>query len=110
MDLFQNQQFDEAVVYLSRVLQADSDNLIVLDYTGYAYFMNDNAGAAVTCFQRMLNVDSNSVTALHYLVLLQENSDAGVALDHALRLVRAVRDRRCGTVSGDRRVRRAARA
>ena len=87
MDLFQDQQFDEALGYLSPVLQADSDNLPVLNYTGYAYYMSDNAGAAIACFRRMLLVDSNSVTALHYLVALLENSDATEALDHALRLV-----------------------
>ena len=87
MDFFQDQQYEEALGYLSPVLQADSDNLPVLNYAGYAYFMNDNVAAAIACYHRMLGVDSNSITALHYLVALLENSDATEALDHALRLV-----------------------
>lgn len=87
MDLFQGQQFDEALAYLSPVLQADSGNMPVLTYTGYAYYMNDNEAAAVACYRRMLAVDPNSVTGLHYLVLLRENNDPSEALGHALRLV-----------------------
>ena len=87
MDFFQNQQFEEALGYLSPVLQRDSNNLPVLNYAGYAYFMNDNAAAAAACYRRMLAVDSVSVTALHYLVLLVENNDAATALGYALRLV-----------------------
>jgi tetratricopeptide (TPR) repeat protein len=86
MDFFQDQQFDEALGYLSPVLRADSDNLVVLNYAGYAYFMSENAGAATACYRRMLKVDSNSVTALHYLVTLLQNSDATEALAHAMRL------------------------
>ena len=88
MDLFQDQQFDEALNYLSPVLKADSDNVPVLNYTGYAYYMSDNEPAAEACYQRMLHVDSNSLTALHYLVLLQQGEDAGAALGHALHLIR----------------------
>jgi len=87
MDLFQDQQFEEALHYLSPVLKADSDNVPVLNYTGYAYYMSDNEPAAEVCYQRMLRVDSNSLTALHYLVLLQQSEDAGAALGHALRLI-----------------------
>jgi tetratricopeptide (TPR) repeat protein len=87
MDLFQDQQYDEALGYLSPVLQADSDNLPVLTYAGYAYYMSENETAAIACYRRMLRVDSNSVTGLHYLVLLQENSDVADALQYALQLV-----------------------
>jgi tetratricopeptide (TPR) repeat protein len=87
MDLFQDQQFDEALSYLSPVLQADSDNVPVLNYAGYAYYMSDNEAAARTCYERMLKVDGNSVTALHYLVLLNEQADAGSALEYAQRLI-----------------------
>jgi len=45
MILFQDQQFDEALNYLSPVLKADSDNVPVLNYTGYAYYMSDNTPA-----------------------------------------------------------------
>lgn len=87
MDLFQEQQFDEALNYLSPVLQNDSDNVPVLNYAGYAYYMNDNEAAARACYQRMLAVDGNSLTALHYLVLLNEQTDAATALDHARQLI-----------------------
>ncbi len=87
MDFFQDQQFDEAINYLSPVLQADSDNTPVLTYAGYAYYMQDNEPAAVDCYRRMLLVDSNSITGLHYLVLLLENQESREALDYSLRLV-----------------------
>src|SRR5580698_1989659 len=54
MDLFQDQQFDEAVAYLSPVLKADSNNVPVLTYTGYAYYMQDDEQAAIACYRRML--------------------------------------------------------
>ncbi len=87
MDLFQDQQFDEAINYLSPVLKADSDNLPVLTYAGYAYYMQDNEAAAVACYRRMLGVDSNSITGLHYLVLLLQNSETSAALGYASRLL-----------------------
>ncbi len=64
MDLFQDQQFEEAIDYLSPVLKADSDNVPALNYTGYAYYMQDNEQAAIACYRRMLAVDSNSITGL----------------------------------------------
>lgn len=87
MDLFEDQQFDEAINYLSPVLKADSDNMPVLTYAGYAYYMEDNEAAAVACYRRMLGVDSNSVTGLHYLVLLLQNSETAEALGYASRLL-----------------------
>jgi len=87
MDLFQDQQFDEALNYLSPVLQADSDNVPVLNYAGYAYYMSDNEAGARACYERILTIDGNSPTALHYLVLLDEQSDARAALGYAQRLI-----------------------
>jgi len=87
MDLFQDQQFDEALNYLSPVLQADSDNAPVLNYAGYAYYMSDNEAGARACYERMLTIDGNSVTALHYLVLLNETTDPGSAREYAQRLI-----------------------
>ena len=87
MDLFEDQQFDEAINYLSPVLKADSDNLPVLTYAGYAYYMEDNEAAAVACYRRMLGVDSSSVTGLHYLVLLLQNNETREALGYASRLL-----------------------
>lgn len=54
MDLFQDQQFDEAINYLSPVLRADSDNMPVLTYAGYAYYMEDNE--ALTYASRLLDL------------------------------------------------------
>jgi tetratricopeptide (TPR) repeat protein len=87
MDLFQDQQFDEALNYLSPVLQADSDNVPVLNYAGYAYYMSDNEAAARACYERILTIDGNSLTALHYLVLLDEQVDARRALEYPQRLI-----------------------
>jgi tetratricopeptide (TPR) repeat protein len=87
MDLFQDQQFDAAIAYLSPVLKADSDNMPVLTYTGYAYYMEDNEAAATACYRRMVAVDSNSITGLHYLVLLLQNNETGAALSYAARLL-----------------------
>ena len=87
MDFFGDQQFDDALAYLSPVLQADSDNIAVLSYAGYAYYAQDNVAAATACYERMLRVDSNSITGLHYLVLLFENSEPNVALRCASRLL-----------------------
>lgn len=87
MDLFQDQQFDEAINYLSPVLKADSDNMPVLTYAGYAYYMEDNQAAATACYRRLIGVDSNSITGLHYLVLLLQNSLTNEALSYASRLL-----------------------
>jgi len=87
MDLFQDQQFDDAIAYLSPVLKADSDNMPVLTYAGYAYYMEDNVVAATACYKRLLGVDSVSVTALRYLVLLLQNAAPAEALGYANRLV-----------------------
>jgi tetratricopeptide (TPR) repeat protein len=87
MDLFQDQQFDEALNYLSPVLQTDSANLPVLNYAGYAYYMSDNEAGARACYTYMLKVDSNSTTALHYLVLLNELNEPAVARKYSQRLI-----------------------
>ncbi len=87
MDLFQNQQFDEAIAYLSPLLEADSADVPLLSYAGYAYFMNDNALAATTCYRHILELDSNNIAALHYLVLLRGNDESEEAVGYAARLV-----------------------
>lgn len=87
MDLFQDQQFDEAINYLSPVLKSDSDNMPVLTYAGYAYYMEDNEAAATACYRRLIGVDSNSITGLHYLVLLLQNSLSSEALSYASKLL-----------------------
>jgi tetratricopeptide (TPR) repeat protein len=87
MDYFQNQQFDEAIAYLLPLLQADSTDVPLLGYAGYAYFMNDNTREAAGCYRRILGLDSNNVGALHYLVLLRSSDDPEEAIGYAARLL-----------------------
>ena len=74
-DYFQNQQFEEAIQYLATALRSDSNNISLLGYTGYAYYMNDNKQAAEACYQHIFDLDSNNIAALSYLVLLNTNED-----------------------------------
>jgi tetratricopeptide (TPR) repeat protein len=87
MDYFQNQQFEDAIGYLSPLLQADSADVPLLGYAGYAYFMNDNTREATTCYRHILELDSNNISALHYLVLLRSNEDPEEAIGYAARLL-----------------------
>ena len=88
MDFFQNQEFAEAIDYLSPALQADPGNIAVLGWTGYAYYMSDKTREAGNCFRRVVAVDSNNISALHYLVLLElGETDGGEALGYARRLL-----------------------
>jgi tetratricopeptide (TPR) repeat protein len=84
MDYFQNQQFEEALQYLSPALAADSNDLSLLGYIGYAYYMNDNKKAAEACYQRMFNLDSTNIPALAYLVQLNMNEDRAMDLTRRL--------------------------
>ena len=88
MDLFQNQEYSEAIDYLSPALQADSGNVSVLGWAGYAYYMSDRTREAGNCFRRAVAVDSNNISALHYLVLLElGETGGGDALGYARRLL-----------------------
>src|ERR1700754_4999839 len=88
MDFFQNQEFAEAIDYLSPALQADPGNIAVLGWAGYAYYMSDKTREAGNCFRRVVAVDSNNISALHYLVLLElGETDGGEALGYARRLL-----------------------
>ncbi|HTI92866.1 MAG TPA: tetratricopeptide repeat protein [Puia sp.] len=88
MDFFQNQEFAEAIDYLSPALQADSGNIAVLGWAGYAYYMSDKTREAGNCFRRAVAVDSNNISALHYLVLLElGETGGGEALGYAKRLL-----------------------
>src|SRR5882757_1238928 len=77
MDYFQNQEFAEAIDYLSPALQADSGNVAILGWAGYAYYMSDKTREAGNCFRRAVAVDSNNISALHYLVLLELGETGG---------------------------------
>lgn len=95
-EYFQNQQFEEAIAYLSPVLRvSDSSDVAVLGYAGYAYYMSDDARAAYRCYRRIFMLDSNQVAALHYLVLIQSGEDVDEAIGYAARLVQ-LQPRRAG--------------
>jgi tetratricopeptide (TPR) repeat protein len=87
MDLFQNQQFDEAISYLGPSVAADSGNLPWLGFLGYAYYMNDNAQAAEQCFLKIFGLDSNNVSAIHYLAGMKSDKEPDQARSLTLRLI-----------------------
>ena len=86
-DYFQNQQFEEAIQYMIPALQSDSNNITLLGYAGYAYYMNDYKKAAEACYQRIYDQDSNNISALSYLVLLNTNEEREKAMGFARRLI-----------------------
>ena len=86
-DFFQNQQYDEALQYLSPALPADSSSIPLLGYIGYAYYMNDNKKAALACYQHLFTLDSTNIPALSYLVFLQMNEDKDRTIDLCHRLI-----------------------
>jgi len=86
MDYFQNQQFEEAISYLAPALGDDSANASVLGFLGYAYYMTDNARAAENCYERIFDLDSNNISAIHYLEVLNSHEDPEKALGFATRL------------------------
>ena len=60
MIFFQNQQYDDAISYLTALESKDSTNLQLLGFLGYANHMNDN---------NSFSHDSNSQFALSYELL-----------------------------------------
>ncbi len=88
LNYIQNQEYEEAIVYLASILQADSANTAVLGYAGYAYYMNEDYRSAGACYRRLLGIDTNNIPALHYLLLIAINDHPAEAKDYASRLVR----------------------
>lgn len=80
MELFQNQQFDDAISYLRPSLGDDSANTTVLGYLGYAYYMMDNTRDAENCYQKIFALDSANTSALRYLEALHQHDDPDGAL------------------------------
>lgn len=89
----QNQEYEEAIGYLSPLLQADSANSALLGYAGYAYFMNEDYSSSARCYHRLLGMDSVSVPALHYLLLMEISDQPAAAKGYAIRLVQLQPDR-----------------
>ncbi|HSZ34086.1 MAG TPA: hypothetical protein VK772_12290 [Puia sp.] len=88
-DLFQNQQFEDAIDYLKPFYQKDSVNLQILNSLGYAFYMNDNKEEARIYFQKMFDIDSNNISANQYLTNIEiSNREFDAAKISAFRLIR----------------------
>ncbi|MEO6358371.1 MAG: tetratricopeptide repeat protein, partial [Ferruginibacter sp.] len=87
MDFFQNQQFEEAVNYLTPAVAADTKNIQLLGYLGYAYYMNDNTKEAENVYRQIVLTDPDNIAALQYLALLNKNDSPNEALQYTRRLI-----------------------
>ena len=87
MDYFQNQQFAEAIDYLSPALTADSANITILSWMGYANYMNDNKQTAEQYYRDIFRLDSNNIPALSYLVNLNKEDAYVIAMGYTARLI-----------------------
>ena len=85
MEYFQEQEFAAAIDYLRPALEADSANVLLLGWAGYAWYMSDHFRESEDCYRRVLRVDSGNVSALHYLLLIGDS--VSVEMDYARRLV-----------------------
>lgn len=88
MDFFQNMQYDEAISYLHTAEKKDSVNLQILGYLGYAYYMDDDMNSAGIYYQKMLDVDSNNVSANQYFANIYSNPEPEKARLYTLRLIK----------------------
>lgn len=87
MDFFQNQQFDEALSYLLPAVLADTQNIQLLGYLGYANYMSDNTKAAEKYYQDIFNIDSANIFAIQYLAIINKNESPDRALQFTRRLI-----------------------
>ena len=85
MEYFQEQDYGAALDYLRPALEADSGNVLLLGWAGYAWYMSDRMRESGDCYRRVLGVDSGNVAALHYLLLIGDS--LSVEMDYARRLV-----------------------
>lgn len=85
MEYFQEQEYSAAVDYLRPALEADSGNILLLGWAGYAWYMSDRFRESEDCYRRVLRIDSSDVGALHYLLLIGDS--VSVEIDYARRLV-----------------------
>jgi len=93
MDYFQNQQFAEAIGYLQPAFEADSNNINILSWLGYASYMNDDKPASERYNDRIFRLDSNNISALSYLVTLNKEDAYVIAMSYAARLIRLQPDK-----------------
>lgn len=87
MDFFQNMQYEDAISYLLASERVDSLNLQILGYLGYAYHMNDELSNASRYYQKMLDIDSNNLSANQYFSNIYSNTDPETARIHTYRLI-----------------------
>jgi len=87
LDYFQNQQFEEAISYLTPALARDSDNVQILGYLGYANYMDERPESALYYFSKIITLDSNNISALEYLLRIDNGKHAGDDLLYARRLI-----------------------
>lgn len=87
LDFFQNQQFDEAVNYLTPAAAVDSQNIQLLGYLAYAHYMNDNTKMAADYFRKIITINADNISALQYLAILNKNDNPDQALQYTRRLI-----------------------
>ena len=87
MEFFQNMQYEDAISYLLAAQKTDSLNLQTLGYLGYAYYMDDDETNANKYYQKMLDVDSNNVSANQYFSNVYHNSEPDKARMYTHRLI-----------------------
>lgn len=85
MEYFQEQEYSAALDYLRPSLEADSGNILLLGWAGYAWYMSDRPRESGDCYRRALSLDSSNITALHYLLLLGDS--LSTEMDYAQRLI-----------------------
>ncbi len=87
-DLFQNQQYEDAIDYLKPFYSKDSGNLQILNSLGYALYMNDNRDEAKIYFHKIFDIDSNNISANQYLANIDiSNRDYDLAKTFVYRLI-----------------------
>ncbi len=87
MDYFQNQQFEEAINYVLPALSVDTLNIALLGYAGYANYMNDNPAAAEKYYLRIVGIDSNYISAIQYIAVINKNQNTAKAIHFTRRLI-----------------------
>jgi tetratricopeptide (TPR) repeat protein len=88
MNFFQNQQYDDAIIYLTPAINNDTNNIEILGYLGYAQYMNDNPGAAEKYFEKIYSLDSNNIRALQYLTIIYSRQRIREALHLSRQLIK----------------------
>jgi Tfp pilus assembly protein PilF len=86
-DFFQNQQYEDAINYLTPILDTDPKNISLLGYMGYANYMNDNENAAEKYYRQIYDIDSANIAAISYLGILTKIENPGESLSFYRRLV-----------------------